>query len=882
MTLKYLTGNELRQLFIDFFVEKDHQVQASASLIPVDDPSLLWINSGVATLKKYFDGTTLPDNPRIVNSQKSIRTNDIDNVGRTARHHTLFEMLGNFSIGDYFKEEAITWAWEFLTSKDWMAIDPELLYVTIYPEDKEAYRIWHEVVGLDDDHIIEEEGNFWDIGEGPSGPNTEIFYDRGPEYLEANTPDEENYPGGENNRWLEIWNLVFSQFNHKPDDTYEPLPNKNIDTGMGLERMLSIVQDTPTNFETDLFMPIIKETERISGQTYDQDDLKMSFKVIADHVRAISFAIGDGALPSNEGRGYVLRRLLRRAVMHGRRLSIYEPFLNRLVDVVGGVTADYYPEVVEKADLIKKIILNEEKRFFETLNEGSEQLDKVITSLKNKGKSHMSGKDAFQLYDTFGFPVELTEEIAQDQGISIDHQAFQEEMDKQKERARSARSSDQSMAVQSDLLTKLTVQDEFTGYESLEASQSELLAIITETDQVDSLQEGQARLIFETTPFYAEKGGQVGDVGTIYDSNDQVVGHVVDVRPGPAGQNLHIVDVVSPIQTGQSYNLTVDINRRRLIEKNHTATHLLHQALRDVLGDHVNQAGSLVNEDLLRFDFTHFSPVSKDELVQIERIVNQKIWDNIVLKTVVTSIDEAKAMGAKALFGEKYGEVVRVVMVDDYSRELCGGTHVRKTGDIGLFKIVNETGIGAGTRRVTAYTSRQAYQWFDEKIRTLEKAQDLLKAQTLDQVPDRIESHNLQMKELERENESLNAKLANNQAGEIFENVKNIEDVRLIAEEATVKDMGQLRQLADKWKESDYSDILVLGLKNGNKVNLITAVNEEFISKGFKAGDLIKHITKFVKGGGGGRPDLAQAGGSYPEGLSEALLQAELWIKDQL
>lgn len=878
--MKKLTGNELRQLYIDFFVEKGHAVSPSASLIPVEDPSLLWINSGVATLKKYFDGTTTPENPRIVNAQKSIRTNDIENVGRTARHHTLFEMLGNFSIGDYFKEEAIIWAWEFLTDEKWMAIEPELLFVTIYPDDEEAYRIWHEVVGLPEDHIVKEEGNFWDIGEGPSGPNTEIFFDRGPEFLEADTPEEENYPGGENDRWLEIWNLVFSQFNHQPDGTYAPLPNKNIDTGMGLERMLSIVQDAPTNYETDLFLPIINEIEAISGKSYDNKASKMSFKVIADHIRAVSFAIGDGALPSNEGRGYVLRRLIRRAVMHGRRLDIFKPFLNELVDVVGSITAEFYPEVVEKADLIKKIILNEEKRFFETLSEGSEQLDKVIAKLKESNETVISGADAFQLYDTFGFPIELTEEISQEQGIDVDHEAFDVEMAKQKERARSARSQEQSMAVQSDLLTNLDVDDTFSGYERLE-DQSELQSIVLEDEVVDQVATGQARLIFDITPFYAEKGGQVGDEGTIRDLNGEVVAHVVDVKPAPAGQHLHTVDVVKPLQVGTKYELTVDITRRQLIEKNHTATHLLHQALKDVLGTHVNQAGSLVNDKLLRFDFTHFSPVSDDELKQVERIINQKIWDNIPVQTIETTIDKAKEMGAMALFGEKYGHNVRVVLVDEYSKELCGGTHVNSTGDIGLLKIVSESGIGAGTRRITALTSQAAYQWFEEQVHTLEISKQLTKAQRLDQVPSRIESIQNQVKDLERENESLNAKLANSEAGEIFENVTEISGLRLIAKEVELKDMGQLRQLADKWKENDYSDILVLGLRKDGKVNLIAACKDAVISKGIKAGDLIKHITQFVNGGGGGRPDLAQAGGSKPEGLPEALQQAAVWIQEQ-
>lgn len=877
--MKYLTGSELRQLFLDFFKEKGHEVKPSGSLIPVDDPSLLWINSGVATLKKYFDGSLTPDNPRIVNAQKSIRTNDIENVGRTARHHTLFEMLGNFSIGDYFKEEAIVWAWEFLTSDRWMAIDPDLLYVTIYPDDTEAHRIWHEVVGLSEDQIIGEEGNFWDIGLGPSGPNTEIFYDRGPEYLEADLPEEENYPGGENSRWLEIWNLVFSQFNHKEDDSYEPLPNKNIDTGMGLERMLSIVQDAPTNFETDLFMPIIHKVEEISGQSYDDESNKMSFKVIADHIRAISFAIGDGALPSNEGRGYVLRRLLRRAVMHGRRLGIYHPFLHHLVPIVGQITASHYTEVVDKAGLIQDLVLKEEERFFETLTEGSSHLTAILDKLQEAGENLISGQDAFLLYDTYGFPVELTEEIAGEEGVQVDYEGYQTEMEKQKNRARAARSDDQSMQVQSDLLTQLDVSDDFLGYDRLE-DQGKLVTILADDQVQEEVGKGQARLIFDATPFYAEKGGQVGDQGTVRNLNQEVVAHVTDVQSGPGDQHLHLVDVVQPLKVGETYRLTVDSKRRSLIEKNHTATHLLHQALKDVLGSHVNQAGSLVNEDLLRFDFTHFSPLDPGELKQVERIVNQKIWDNISLETKVTSLDKAKEMGAMALFGEKYGQEVRVVLVDDYSKELCGGTHVKTTGDIGLFKIISESGIGAGTRRIVAVTSRAAYEWLDEKVHLLDQAQDQLKAQTSQDVLDRISSLQADLKALDKENESLNARLANQEADNIFQDVREVAGYQVIAQEAKVKDMGQLRQLADKWKESDYSDILVLGLRKAGKVNLIVACKDSAISDGIKAGDLIKHLAQFVGGGGGGRPDLAQAGGSKPEGLDKALQESFTWIED--
>lgn len=880
--MKYLKSNELRQMFLDFFVEKGHKIEPSASLIPVDDPTLLWINSGVATLKKYFDGTITPDNPRIVNSQKSIRTNDIENVGRTARHHTLFEMLGNFSIGDYFKEESIVWAWEFLTSEKWLDINPEKLYVTVYPNDKEARRIWSEVVGLSDDHIVDEEGNFWDLGEGPSGPNSEIFFDRGIDYLDIEEDDPENYPGGENERWLEIWNLVFSQFNHKPDGSYAPLPSKNIDTGMGLERMLSIIQDAPTNFETDLFMPIIKKVEEISGESYDSSkEIKTRFKVIVDHIRAISFAIGDGALPSNEGRGYVLRRLLRRAIMHGRKLGIKDSFLIELVPVVGDITKDYYSEVIEKTDFICKIVLNEEERFHETLADGMARLNDIIEELKVSDETTISGEDAFQLYDTFGFPIELTEEVAEEENMTIDHEGFEKEMNAQKERARAARSDKKSMSVQSALLSKVDVNTEFLGYETLELNGT-LKYILSNEEFVDSVEaENTVQLIFDQTPFYAEKGGQIGDKGTLRDKDDQVVGHIIDVKSAPAGQQLHQVEVVKPLSIDEEYQLTVDVVRRQFIQRNHTATHLLHQALKDVLGKHANQAGSLVAPDHLRFDFTHFSQVTDDELKQMERMVNQKIWDSIPVKTIETSIDEAKELGAMALFGEKYGDRVRVVMIDDYSKELCGGTHVANTGDIGVFKIISESGIGADTRRIVAKTSEGAYRWFEEQLAVLEEAADISKAQTVEAIPNKIEQLQGHVKALEKENESLFTKLANQQANDVFDHVEEIADLRLVSNDVNVKDMNQLRKLADQWKQNDYSDVLVLGLKQDNKANLIVAMNDKAMDRGLKSGDLIKAITPYVNGGGGGRPDMAQAGGKNPEGLAEALQAAKDWIANQ-
>lgn len=870
--MKELSSAQVRQMFLDFFKSKDHNIEPSASLIPVNDPTLLWINSGVATLKKYFDGSIVPENPRITNAQKSIRTNDIENVGKTARHHTMFEMLGNFSIGDYFKAEAIHWAWEFLTSPEWMAFDPEKLYVTVYPKDTEAKRIWHEEVGLPKDHIVEIEDNFWDIGAGPSGPDTEIFYDRGQEFNNVAEDDPENYPGGENERYLEIWNLVFSEFNHKPDDTYEPLPHKNIDTGMGLERMVSIVQNAPTNFETDLFMPIIKEVEKLSGSVkYGQSPLTdISFKVIADHIRALSFAIGDGALPSNEGRGYVLRRLLRRAVMHGQKLGIKQAFLYQLVPVVGKIMESYYPEVLAKKDFIEKVIKNEEERFHETINEGLAILNQVIAQLKENHEDTLQGSDIFRLYDTYGFPVELTEEIASDEGFKIDHAGFEVEMKAQRERARNARSKELSMGVQSALLTDIKVESEYVGYEVLEA-ESELLVLIQDEAIVDSVFEGEVQAIFAQTPFYAEMGGQIADTGDIIDGSGQVVAHVTDVKKAPNGQFLHALEVKEALTVGQTYQLVVDKARHNRIIKNHTATHLLHKALKEVLGSHANQAGSLVTPDHLRFDFTHFGQVTPEELIRMERIVNEKIWEALPVVTIETDIDSAKQMGAMALFGEKYGQFVRVVNVSDWSIELCGGNHVSNTEEIGIFKIVAESGIGAGVRRIEAVTSKAAYELLENQEQILKQIANLVKAPQYKEATTKVEQLQQQLREVQKENEVLASKLANQQASDVFKDVKVVNDVKYIAAKVQVKDMNQLRQLADQWKQKAISDVLVLATENDDKVNLLAAVSSNGLEKGIKAGDLIKAIAPKVGGGGGGRPDMAQAGGKNPAGIPDAL-----------
>ncbi|WP_434117867.1 alanine--tRNA ligase [Enterococcus faecalis] len=877
--MKELTSSQVRQMYLDFFKSKGHSVEPSASLVPVNDPTLLWINSGVATLKKYFDGSVVPENPRITNAQKSIRTNDIENVGKTARHHTMFEMLGNFSIGDYFKNEAIHWAWEFLTGAEWLAFDPEKLYVTVYPKDTEAKRIWRDEVGLSEDHIIDVEDNFWDIGAGPSGPDTEIFYDRGEEFLDIPEDDPENYPGGENERYLEIWNLVFSEFNHTPEDTYEPLPHKNIDTGMGLERVVSIIQDAPTNFETDLFMPIIHAVEALGTNVKygDAPQTDVSFKVIADHIRALSFAIGDGALPSNEGRGYVLRRLLRRAVMHGKKLGINEAFLYKLVPVVGEIMVSYYPEVLQQKDFIEKVVRTEEERFHETINEGLSMLNEVIKEVKDAKGDTLDGKIIFKLYDTFGFPVELTEEVAEDEGLKVDHAGFETEMEAQRERARSARSKETSMGVQSALLTDIKVESKFVGYTEL-THDSELFVIIQGDALVNEASAGTAELIFAETPFYAEMGGQIADRGYVKNTAGEVVANVVDVKKAPNDQFLHKVEVLAPLAEGQIYQLQVDERMRTRILKNHTATHLLHRALKDVLGEHANQAGSLVAPGHLRFDFTHFGQVTSEELARMEAIVNEKIWEAIPVVTIETDIDTAKNMGAMALFGEKYGKEVRVVNIGDYSIELCGGTHVANTEDIGIFKIVSESGIGAGVRRIEAVTSKEAYQLLQEEERQLKEIATLVKSPQLKEVVTKTEQLQQQLRDLQKENEQLAGKLANQQAGDIFKDVKDVNGVRYIAAQVNVKDMNQLRQLADQWKQKELSDVLVLATAQDEKVSLLAAMTKDMNGKGLKAGDLIKAIAPKVGGGGGGRPDMAQAGGKNPAGIADALAEVENWL----
>ena len=865
--MKYMTSSEIRDTFLKFFESKGSAIMPSQSLVPVNDPTLLWINSGVATMKKYFDGSVVPENPRMTSSQKSIRTNDIENVGKTARHHTMFEMMGNFSIGDYFRTEAIAYAFELLTDEKYYGFPVEKLFVTYYPDDKDTYNRWIEV-GLPESHLVPIEDNFWEIGAGPSGPDTEIFFDRGEKYDPEHVGLRLLAEDIENDRYIEIYNVVLSQFNADPSiprKEYKELPQKNIDTGMGLERMTCIIQGGRTNFDTDLFLPIIHEIEKLSGKTYDPDGENMSFKVIADHIRSLSFAIGDGALPGNEGRGYVLRRLLRRAVMHGKRLGIQSKFLAGLVPIVGKVMEDFYPEVLEKADFIEKIIDREEETFNRTIDAGQKLIDELLIQLKEEGKDTLDGEDIFRLYDTYGFPVELTEELAEDEGFKIDHAGFDAAMKEQQDRARAAVVKGGSMGAQNETLSSIEVESTFL-YETHTAD-GKLEVIVSEDKKVEKVSNGTAQLVFDQTPFYAEMGGQVADHGFVKNKEGDVVAEVTDVQHAPHGQNLHTVNVLVPLKVGQTYHLEIDEVRRNAVVKNHTATHLLHAALHNIVGEHALQAGSLNETDFLRFDFTHYAQVTKEELAEIEQEVNEVIWQNIAVKTIETDVETAKAMGAAALFGDKYGKVVRAVVIGDYSVELCGGTHTSTTSEIGLFKIVKEEGIGSGVRRITALTGQKAYEAFKNAENTLTEVATIVKAPQTNQVIAKVTSLTDELKVAQKDNEALAGKLAASQSDEIFKNVQESGKYSYIAREVKVPDVNGLRNLADIWKQKELSDVLVLIARIGEKVNLLVASKNSDL----KAGNVVKELAPYIDGRGGGKPDLAMAGGSNAEGIQTLL-----------
>lgn len=868
-----MTGNELRQAFLDFFAKKEHLVLPSAPLVPKDDPSLLWINAGMAPFKAYFNGQQEPPKRRIATSQKCIRTNDIENVGKTARHHTFFEMLGNFSFGDYFKKEAITWAWEFVTEV--IKLDKDKLWITIYKDDQEAFDIWHDKIGLKEERIVRmgKKENFWQIGTGPCGPCSEIHYDRGPEY--GTGPDDTI--DGEGDRYLEIWNLVFTQYDYTKDGEYLTLPSKNIDTGMGLERVASILQGVDSNFETDFFRPIIEFIEEDTGIEYNQDEEKTTaYRVIVDHIRGITMAIFDGVLPANEGRGYVIRRLLRRAVRYGDKLGYDSPFLYRIVPVVVDVMSDAYPDLVDKQGHIKSIIEAEEDRFFQTLDQGLNILNNMIGELKKAKNDVLSGKDAFKLYDTYGFPLDLTRDILTEKGYKIDQEGFVREMEKQRERARNARdetgfNKDELEEVYKDISSGIN-KTEFIGYRNLSARE-DIISIIKDGKEVEKINSGdKAELVLERTPFYAESGGQVGDQGLF--ESETGTGKVYETLE-KGNLFIHKVEVIKGyLEQGQVIKAVVNDKNRNAAARNHTATHLLHQVLRDNLGEHVKQSGSLVSPDRLRFDFSHYSALDEKTVNKIEDEVNEKILANMAVKTIQTTVEKAKDMGATALFTEKYGKQVRVIKIDDYSIELCGGTHVNFTGDIGLFKITGESGVAAGIRRIEAVTGKKALEYVKDEENTLESAATLLNT-TVDKLIMRIRQVMEKQNELEQEIESLNDRLANFKSQDLLENVEEVDGISLLTAEVKGMDSEGLRKLADELKNKLNSGIVILASNQQEKVIFVAMVTEDLVQEGYHAGKLIGKVAKITGGGGGGRPNMAEAGGTKTEKIQEALSEVK-------
>ena len=850
--MKQLTGNQVRQLFLDFFESKNHKIEPSHSLIPNDDPTLLWVNSGVAALKKYFDGTIKPDVPRITNAQKSIRTNDIENVGVTARHHTFFEMLGNFSIGDYFKKEAIDYAWEFLTDEKWLAFDKDRLYITVYKDDEEAYDYWVNVKKISPDHMLKTEGNFWEIGEGPCGPDSEIFYDRGEKYDPDQIGTRLFYEELENDRYVEIWNLVFSQFNAKEGverKDYKELPQKNIDTGMGLERIVSIIQDGETNFDTDFFLPIIRATEKLAKVSYQED--KMAYRVIADHIRTVTFALADGAQFDNEGRGYVLRRILRRAVRYGKKIGIEDSFMYNLVQVVSNIMSEFYTYLPEKVAYIQKLVKIEEERFHSTLNGGEKMLADIIA--KTSGDT-IDGATAFKLYDTYGFPIELTVEIAQENNLKVDEDGFKEEMRKQKERARNARAESESMGSQKVDLMNFEDASDYT-YDPTPI-QARVIGVFKDGQKVDQI-EDKGEIILDHTIFYAQMGGQCADQGWL--KNDETSMHCDNVLKAPNGQHLHYVTLEKgSIKVGDELTLTLDLSIRKQTQNNHTATHLLHAALKEVLGSHVAQAGSYVDFERLRFDFTHYEKVSKEDLAKIEAIVNDKIFAGYPVNIALMKKEEAIASGATALFDEKYGDEVRVVNIDDYSVELCGGCHVSNTAEIGIFKIEMEESVGSGIRRIEAVTGRVAYESLNKAVTTIDTIAQVLKIKNKAKVVTKVESLQNELHDVKKENERLQSKLNHIEAKEKLKDMETINDVPFLL--VNVDHQANAKQLTLEYRQLLGQGIVTLVNIEGDKATYFVAVSDDFVKKGYKAGDLVKKACQASNGRGGGKPDFAQGG----------------------
>ncbi len=877
--------NELRRMYLEFFESKDHLAMKSFSLVPHNDNSLLLINAGMAPLKPYFTGQEIPPKRRVTTCQKCIRTGDIENVGKTARHLTFFEMLGNFSFGDYFKHEAIAWSWEFLTEV--IGMEPERLYPSIYGEDEEAFEIWTKEVGVPAEKITrfyrDENGkcdNFWEHGAGPCGPCSEIYYDRGEAY---GCGSSDCKVGCECDRFMEVWNNVFTQFDGDGHGNYEELANKNIDTGMGLERLAVVVQDVNSVFDIDTMKAIRDKVCQVSGKTYQTDAMDdVSIRLITDHMRSATFMISDGIMPGNEGRGYVLRRLIRRAARHGRLLGISGKFLATLSATVIAESRDGYPELEEKKEFIFKVLTQEEEKFDKTIDQGLSILAEMQEAMKAESTKVLSGENTFKLYDTYGFPVDLTLEILEEQGFSIDEEGFKSCMEEQRNKARNARKETNYMGADATVYDEIdvSVTTEFVGYDRLVHS-SEITVLTTETELTEALSDGErGTIIVKETPFYATMGGQNADTGVIRaGENEFRVEDTVHLRGGRIGH----VGVVTRgmFKTGDSVELSVSEEQRGLIGRNHSATHLLQKALREVLGTHVEQHGSDVNADRLRFDFSHFAAMTPEEIARTEAIVNEKIAASLPVVTEVMTLEEAKKTGAMALFGEKYGDSVRVVKMGDFSVELCGGTHVANTSSISAFKIISESGVAAGVRRIEALTSKAVFEYYDKLEELLHTAAKTVKTNPAGLV-EKLEHLMADLKALQSENESLKSKAAQSALGDVMNQVTEVKGVKLLASSVTGVDMNGLRDLGDQLKEQLGEGVVVLASEKDGKVNLIAMATEEAMKKGAHAGNLIKAIAGKVGGGGGGRPNMAQAGGKNPAGIPDAIAEVKTVLEGQI
>lgn len=874
--------NEIRSKFLKFFESKDHYLKESASLVPHNDKSLLLINSGMAPLKNYFAGVEVPPSVRMTTCQKCIRTGDIENVGKTARHGTFFEMLGNFSFGDYFKEQSIAWGWEFVTQH--LNIPQEKVWVTVYEEDDEAFEIWENQIKIPKERIVRlgKDDNFWEIGIGPCGPCSELYFDRGEEYG-CDNPDCK--PGCDCDRYLEFWNHVFTQFDRDEEGNYGQLEHKNIDTGMGLERMACIMQDVDTIFDVDTIKHILNTVENMAGVKYGKGGkTDVSIRIITDHIRAVSFLVADGVLPSNEGRGYVLRRLLRRAARHGKLLGIKENFLYKLVDEVIKVSGEAYPELVEKENYIKKVIRIEEEKFNETIEQGMEILASYIAQLKKNGETTLSGENAFKLYDTYGFPIDLTKEILEEEHLSIDEESFNEEMNKQRERARSARGNMDGEGWKEDPLSKLdsSVASIFEGYNDLENS-GIIKAIVKDNEIVESAVAGdKVVIVLDQTTFYPEGGGQAGDTGLLVNKNEDIVVEVIDTKKGANNTIKHIGLVKSGmINNGEKLTTIVNKETRMASARNHSATHILHKVLKEVLGDHVNQAGSLVTPERLRFDVTHFEAITKEELKVIEEKVNDIILESLNITCENMSISDAKNKGAMALFGEKYGEEVRVVSMGDYSIELCGGTHLTNTSQIGMFKILSEGGVAAGVRRIEAITGRAVYNYLKEKEEVISNVCSNLKTKE-DSLSQKVTSLIEENKSLSKELHDMKTKMSLQAIDSVLDSKVDVNGVNLVTTKFEGMDMNTLKEVADNLRDKLVSGVVVLANMSDDKLNLVATSTKDAVDKGVHCGNIVKTIAQIAGGKGGGRPNMAQAGAPDVSKVDEVLNHASEVLKSQV